>query len=96
MIETKLHYTDKNQLTVERTQDVEPILEANKQAYNSRSDHRQYAGKDMAHVARVPMVVIEQWMKEGINAFDPDHEAAIMRKLNSPEYRYLRTRPGKI
>ncbi|GAG52779.1 unnamed protein product, partial [marine sediment metagenome] len=48
--------------------------------------------------ASIPLVVVEQWMKEGINMLRPTEEdkKKIRQKLNDPEFRYLRTAPGRI
>jgi hypothetical protein len=100
VIKEKLYYDDQNdKLTVERIQDVEPILEANRADFNAAPE--KFSGrydKPMVHVARIPLIVVEQWMKEGINVFDPSQEMTkkIRQRLNSPEYAYLRTMPGKI
>ena len=49
-------------------------------------------------VASIPMVVVLQWMKEGINVMNPTYEdqKKIKQRLNSPEYAYLRTRGGRL
>jgi hypothetical protein len=86
-------------LVVARTQDVEPVLEANKRRMNDAPGLKSgqvYQDEVFNKVASIPMVVVEQWMKEGIDIFNPDHADAVNRKLNDPEYRYLRTLPGKL
>jgi hypothetical protein len=89
-------------LVVYREQDVEPYLEANAKAYNDAPSWRPYASgtadRPMRHVASVPMVVIEQWMKEGVNVFDPSPEMQkkIAAKLNDYTNRKLRTYPGRV
>jgi hypothetical protein len=42
--------------------------------------------------------VVMEWMKEGINVMAPTYEdqKKIKKKLNSPEYAYLRTRKGRL
>lgn len=88
-----------DKLTVERIQDVEPILEANKADFNNAAElHSQRYKRPLVHAARIPLIVVEQWLKEGINVFDPSHEMKkkIRQRLNSPEWAYLRTIPGKI
>jgi hypothetical protein len=44
------------------------------------------------------MVVVVQWMQEGINVMNPTYEdqKKIKQRLNSPEYAYLRTRGGRL
>lgn len=88
-----------DKLIIERVQDVEPYLEQNKREYNSvpHKQRNKYKG-EFVKVASIPNVIIEQWMKEGINIFDPSPEMQkkIKEKLNSSEYQYLRTRPGRV
>jgi hypothetical protein len=91
-----------DQLTVTRTQDVEGYLEQNKREMNEAPSWRPYASgtvdRPMRKVASIPMIVIESWMKEGVNIFDPSPEMQkkIAEKLNSNEYEYLRTYPGRV
>ncbi len=89
------------ELTVNRVQDVEPILEANKAAMSNAPSWRPYAGSNLRHVASIPLVVAEQWLKEGLDIIGPASKTPEMRrklaqKLNSNEYAYLRTYPGQV
>lgn len=88
-----------DKLVCERTQDVEPYLDANKAAYNEVSSWRPFAGKDSRIVADIPNIIIERWCREGFNIFDeqqPDYQKKLRQKLNSNEYRFLRVTPGRI
>jgi hypothetical protein len=88
-----------DKLVCERTQDVEPYLDANKAAYNSVSDWRPFANCDSRMVADIPNVIIEKWIREGFNIFDeqqPDYQKKLRQRLNSNEYRFLRVTPGRI
>lgn len=106
MIDTESALTDvltsiecKNgQLLVKRTQDVEPILEANKREFVEANSWRPYAGVNMKKVASIPNVVAEQWLREGVNVFDPSPEMQkkVAQKLNSNEWLHLRTCPGRV
>ena len=70
-----------------RLLDVEPILERNKALQNE--GHR---GGFWWRAASIPNVVIEKWLREdGIDVFNKDHWPAVRRRLNSSEYRWLRT-----
>lgn len=90
------------EVVVKRTQDTEPILELNRQELNEAPSWRPYASgrKDvpMRKVAEIPLIVVEQWLKEGINIFspDPDMQRRFRQKLNDPDWRHLRTFPGKV
>lgn len=82
------------ELVVKRTQDVEPYLERNKR---ERNEFQARRGSRMRKVAEIPNVIAEKWMRElGVNIFDQNHAPAVQRLLNSNEYAYLRTSPGKM
>jgi hypothetical protein len=52
---------------------------------------------DMKRVATIPAALIVKWrMEEGLDIHDPDHAERFMRKLNDPDYAYLRTAPGRL
>jgi glycerophosphoryl diester phosphodiesterase len=88
-----LYHADGSELTVVRTQDVEPILEHNKtlRTIEQRSDWGR-------HVASVPNVVLEKWLNEELDRgnvtmqFGTDEfYQMVERKLRDPEYRAFRT-----
>ena len=71
------------------TQDVEPLIEANKAAASAATGP---AG-DIVHVASIPASVQMKWLIEkGVDVLDPDHRQAVARLLDDPEWRYLKTR----
>jgi hypothetical protein len=100
-ITTKFEGKD-GKLIVVRSQDVEPYLKANDRERNSCSDWRPYASgrkdKSLRKVADIPNVVVEQWLKEGVNVFsnDPDMQKKVRRKLDDYTNKKLRTMPGKM
>jgi hypothetical protein len=70
-------------------QDVSAILDANKERQNEGFDKRD----DMWHAAHVPDIVQMEWKtKHGVEMWNPDHKPAVMRLLNSNEYRHLRVK----
>ena len=85
------------QTTIERVQNIAPILDRNKALYND-GDYKQKTMKDSFwHAAHIPMIVIEKWRnEEGIDVFNPEHINKVRAKLNSSEYQYLRTSTGRI
>jgi hypothetical protein len=50
----------------------------------------------MWKVASIPNWVVEQWMREGINIFKDEDWPKIKAKLNDPDYKFLRTSPGRV
>ena len=82
-------------LTVHRGEDVEPALELNKALYSYNDGYSP--SRELRRAASVPMAIIEKWRNElGIDVFNPDHREAVRRLLNSSEYLYLRTAPGRL
>jgi hypothetical protein len=80
-------------MAIEHTQDVEPILEWNKAA--RREEQRSDWGR---HVARIPNVVLVKWLDEeyakgrtAVRMFSSEFDEIVQRKLQDPEWAYLRT-----
>lgn len=80
-------------LTVERVQDVEPILENNKllRSIPQKSDWGR-------HKSCVPNLLWEKWFNEynegrnppDLRIYGPEFTAYVDRKLNDPDYRAFR------
>lgn len=79
-------------LHIKRTQDVEDIIEHNKELAKVRQ--KSDWGR---HIATIPNVILEQWINDdGVNYLAPDFPAdefarVIRRKLADPQWAYLRT-----
>jgi hypothetical protein len=80
-------------LAIEQIQDVAPILEWNRQ---SRCEEQR--GDWGRHVARIPNVIYVKWLYEehargnaGLRLFTPEFDAIVQKKLENPEWAYLRT-----
>jgi len=83
--------------TIERVQNIAPILDRNKALANDTEYKRQGMKDSFLHAAHIPMIIIEKWLKEeGIDVFNPEHFQKVRAKLNSSEYQYLRTSTGRI
>lgn len=85
---------DKGVITIRRSQEVSGVLERNKALCNHNDGYSP--GRNMRRVAEIPMGVVEQWRAEGIDIFDPNCADAVKRRLNSNEFRYLRTAEGRL
>ncbi len=89
------HYdTDTGGFSIERRQDVSPILEVNKALFN---DAPLRFG-EWSHIASIPAVIMEQLAKDGImttggKLLDP---VRFRRWLNDRDNRLFRTRPGVV
>ena len=77
------------------TQDVEPYLEHNQRLYNSGHDGTNADGS-LREIAEIPPIIIHQWMLEGISIFRKEDWPKIRQRLNDPEWRKLRTAPGRV
>jgi hypothetical protein len=81
---------------IETVQDVEPILERNRMLQNA-DDRGWSASRDLRRAATIPDIIVLKWRSDyGIDVFNRDHWPAVKRLLNDPEWRYLRTAPGRL
>lgn len=85
-------------LAIEHVQDVEPILEWNRQA------RREGQNSDWGrHVARIPNVIYVKWLDQehaggnvSLRMFTPEFDLIVQKKLRDPEWAYLRTDRSKL
>lgn len=85
-----------DETTISYVQDVDPVLEGNKQDYNDWDRHQDW-GNEYRHVARIPASVQLKWLiEDGVDIYNKDHKEAVARKLNDSEWRHLRTNPTVI
>lgn len=76
-------------------QDAEPILEANKSAATHNDGYSK--SRELRRAASIPLILVLKWLnEEGWFAFDPACADKLKAKLNSSDYRYLRTAPGRL
>lgn len=85
------HFED-GKIAIEHIQDVEPILDWNKEA--RRDEQHSDWGR---HVARIPNVVYVKWLDEehargntSLRMFTPEFDAIVHKKLQDPEWAHLR------
>lgn len=91
---TRFHYDEaQDRLVVQRTQDIEPILEENKLKANNADSN--WTG-EFHHVASIPCVIIEKVKNEtGLDLMTCSREER-NRFLNDPSNRFLRTKLGRL
>ena len=85
---------DRGDVTHKRSEDVAPVLEANKLLANSYGGER--AGEHMVRAASVPMAIYLKWLDEGVDMLDPNCADEVDRRLNSSEWAFLRTDPRRL
>jgi hypothetical protein len=80
-------------IVAETMQDVEPILEHNKEL--RRQQQRSDWGR---HIATIPNVILVRWLNEehargnvGLRLFGKEFDALVARKLRDPDWKHLRT-----
>lgn len=84
---------------IEHFQDVEADLDHNKALMGMDDPHerRKAQGSTAVHAAHIPDIIVVKWLNEdGLNVFDPDHAPRLRKKLNDPDWAYLRTTPGRL
>lgn len=86
---------DGETLQILKVQDLTPVIEQNKADMSMSGEFKP--NPDLQRKAFIPDMLIAKWLnEEGIDVWNPDHWSAVKRKLNSNEYAYLRTAPGRI
>lgn len=76
------------------SQDVEPLLNMNRQALNNESGN--WKG-DMHHVASIPMTLWMEWCKEfGGDPMAHENQPRLMRKLMDREFAKVRVKSGRL
>lgn len=93
-------HTDR--ITIETIEDVEPVIEANKRAYNGSVKDQEVPGLGR-RVARVPGVVLEELCRIHKIKFrdlmvgnNPRGQKILNDFLNDPAFRSFRTAPGRV
>lgn len=96
-VTTELH-ADGGSFTINRIQDVEPILDRNKelQSIAQKSDWGR-------HIASVPNIFLEKWLNEewergniGLQFGTEEFWRLVERKLQDPDWKFLRTDSSQV
>lgn len=89
------HQTRKTTIGYEHD-DLSPVLDWNHDQETSGLHDRQRK-KDIWHCATIPEAIILKWRtEEGLDIYNPNHWKGLQKKLNDPEWKYLRTWKGRI
>jgi len=83
-------------LLIHSVQDVAPVLERNKALQTANDGYS--ASRELRRVAFIPNILRVKWLnEEGWDAYRPDlYGEKLVAKLNDPEWRFLRTAPGRV
>lgn len=82
--------------TIHASQDVEASLEANKAMATHNDGYSP--SREWRRAAHIPSIVLLMWRQElgGKDPLHPENRAWLMRRLDDPDYAYLRTAPGRL
>jgi hypothetical protein len=69
-------------------QDIAHEVEASKQLQNNDEFWKQGVKDEFAMYAHIPAILLEKWAMEGVDINDAK---ALIKKVNNPDYAYLRT-----
>ena len=79
--------------TICTTQDLTATLDYCRDAYNLNDGYSET--REFRRVGFLPDILVMKWLQEeGWNAYDPDCEEKLLRKINDPDYAHLRNRSG--
>lgn len=86
---------EKDKVLLYEEQDVEPYIEAAKQLQNDPEYSKKGIKNDWWHYGHIPMGIVHKWkVEKGVDVFNKDHVKAVLKLLNDPEYRWLKTTAG--
>lgn len=91
------HYMiqDGNETRFEAVSPTDPVIERNKAMLTHNDGYT--ADRSMRRVASVPYIVGLKWLnEEGWWFLDPEHADKLAAKLNSSDWRHLRTAEGHL
>ena len=95
VVRTFSHDSLTDKTTIASFQDVAPYLARNIEEQNSQSSMDRH-GDGLQKIASIPLILIDQWRKEiGGDPLNVANRGWLMKRLQDPEYAYLRTRTGR-
>ena len=75
--------------------ETDPVIERNKAMLTHNDGYTP--SREMRRVASIPYILINKWIvEEGVNVLDPANADFLKKKLNDPDYAFLRTAEGRI
>lgn len=84
-----------NETTIIHTADAEPLLEENKAMQNDAAISKKGIKGGWWKYASIPVGLQVKWLiEEGLDVYNPRHSDRLTKKLEDPEYRYLKTTSG--
>ena len=89
---TWFDYLPESDMTiVAREQDTQGFLDLAKALRNDTDRSKKGIKNNWWHYSIIPNIIAEKWLNEdGIDIYKKDHEERWLKKINSPEYKYLK------
>jgi len=86
------HYdSDTGDSTFESIGDAGPVLEQNKVLANEPEVWKRGVKQEFVLYASIPTILQMKWLvEEGIDVYKKEHAHRVSKKLEDPEYRYLK------
>lgn len=86
---------DENGTSFASSQSTDDIIDRNKAMATHNDGYTP--SREIRRVASVPYIIGLKWLnEEGWWFMDPEHADKLARKLNDPDWRYLRTADGHL
>ena len=96
-VTTEYYAKPDGNIHVRKFMETKTVVDGNKRSQNSFSDWKSNRFGAVQTVGRVPTLLAENWAKEaGVRMFSKEFNELVKRKLNNPDFRYLKTVPGKV
>ena len=72
------------------TEDVEPLLDslAEQRNHGDPGAYRKSKAR-WRKVGEIPLIILDQWFREGFNALDPANAEEVKRRLSGPYKKFL-------
>lgn len=86
---------DDENIYIGSSQDPTPVIEQNLANFNSGATGWT-SDKTFRHIGSVPVGVIESWKADGVDLYDENCAKEVIRRMNSSEYRLLRSSDWKV
>lgn len=86
---------ENGQLSIRMSADIGAALDANRNMRNHNDGYSQ--SRELRRVAHIPDMLRLKWInEEGWDCLNPEYNDRLVKKLNDPDYAYLRTADGNL
>lgn len=95
-VKSFFHYDGLSEtFTIKYVQDCTDLIEWNKAAQNHNDGYSPT--RNIRRACSIPLGLQRKWLaEEGWDCMDPQNWPKLKRRLNDPDFRHLRTAPGRL